>query len=76
MRIFVGCATHQYGATMFSAHSEAKLIEQVADWCRTYWPLLPKNPYQPKNNLETIQQYFEECDEEFHMGECDLEDQD
>ena len=58
--VHVACINHRNGTNLYARRTEAALIAQIAEYCRTDWPT---DLELPEDDAEAVDTYFE------HMGD-------
>ena len=57
--------SHEYGANLYCAPTEADLRRKIADWCREYWVQEGvEGTYEGLSDEEVCDAYFEQADED------------
>lgn len=72
-KIWVGTISHEYGSNMYASRTQAGLLAQVADFCRSYWAEHGDETPPTSDDMLCIDTYFEDNqDESLDYGETEI----
>lgn len=77
MEVWVAVISYEHGTDLYAARTEAKLFEQLAKYCRSWWEdtdIAEEPP--PDDNHACVMVYFQHCtkNETLELTSVDLED--